>query len=184
MKVLTLDLSFTSTGYAVFEHGYTSSGIPVLNRKNLIKCGKINPLCNNEKRMMYIYDYIHDLIIENRIDVIVIEDGFSGPNKKVGLQLSELRGCIKLLAMKEEKEFIAAPPQKVKKIICKDGPLTKEEVARKLCIHYGGNEVFDKIGPFSDKANKNKTSDIYDAIALYEYYKTTFKEYQTINIDF
>lgn len=171
MKILTLDLSLTSTGFAIFEYDVIN-GIPVFDKNNLIECGKINPKCNNEERLLYIYNTIENLIALHDIDIIIIEDGFVGNNRKVGIQLSELRGCIKLLAMQWGIEIISAPPQAVKKVVCEGSSLSKEEVAHKLKSKYEGNQIFDSIGDFSDKANKNKTSDIYDAIALYEYYKS------------
>lgn len=159
MNILTLDASLSSTGYSIFKND------------KLVKYGKICP-DNKDLRLLYLYDYISNIIENENINIIIIEDGFSKiVNLKTGLQLAELRGCIKLLSLKKDIEIITTAPQHLKKLITGKGNSTKEEVFECLKEIYKNDKVFNNIGPFSDKSNKDKTSDIYDAIALYEIYK-------------
>ena len=156
MNILCLDASLSSTGYAIFKN----------NR--LEKYGKICP-DNKDRRLLYIYEYIERLIEKERIDKVIIEDGFvKKENLKTGLQLAELRGCIKLLCLILNKKLITVAPQQIKKAITGKGNCTKEDVFNELKQIYKYDKVFNTIGPFSDKSNKDKTSDIYDAISLFE----------------
>ena len=51
-------------------------------------------------------------------------------------------------------------PTSVKKLMTGNGKASKEEVAEHIRTNYRD------IGSYSDKAGKNKTSDIYDAIGI------------------
>ena len=54
------------------------------------------------------------------------------------------------------------------------GNAKKEEVAKEVLKYYPELEM--DIGPYSDKANKQKTSDIYDAISIGLSYIINLKE--------
>lgn len=158
MNILTIDASLSSTGYAIFKN------------KKLAKFGKICPSKNEKQKLKFFYEELLKIIKENKINDIVIEDGFSKiANLRTGLMLAELRGCIKLLAYMNDVEIYTVAPQQIKKIITGKGNATKEDVANKLCEIYADNSLFKSIGTFSDKNNREKTSDIYDAISLFEY---------------
>jgi Holliday junction resolvasome RuvABC endonuclease subunit len=56
-------------------------------------------------------------------------------------------------------------PSEIKQAVTGRGNAEKEEVAAELLRIYKDNSKVQSIGPFSDKSNKKKTSDIYDAVA-------------------
>ena len=97
---------------------------------------------------------------------MILEDGFSGTNLKTGLQLATLRGAIIATFRLENLQVDHLKPTQIRQMLECGGKASKEEVAKVVTDTYQGNPVFDKIGPYSDKQNKNKTSDIYDAISI------------------
>ena len=57
-------------------------------------------------------------------------------------------------------------PSEIRKTLGCGGNAKKEDVAQAIVNMYPDNKKLDIIGPYSDKQNKNKTSDIYDAISI------------------
>ncbi len=55
-------------------------------------------------------------------------------------------------------------PKEIRKNFGLSGAAKKEEVAQEVLKYYPFLE--QQIGPYSDKNNKQKTSDIYDAISI------------------
>jgi Holliday junction resolvasome RuvABC endonuclease subunit len=95
-----------------------------------------------------------------------MEDGFSGTNRKTSMQLSYLRGGLTLLLRHNKILVEKQLPSTIRKNIGVGGNAKKEQVAEKVSIIYQNNVLLNQIGPYSDKQNKNKTSDIYDAISI------------------
>ena len=141
MNILCLDASLSSTGYAIFKN----------NR--LEKYGKICP-DNKDRRLLYIYEYIKRLIEKERIDKVIIEDGFvKMANLKTGLQLAELRGCIKLLCLILNKKLITVAPQQIKKAITGKGNCTKEDVFNELKQIYKYDNLIMIVVQYSEEKN-------------------------------
>lgn len=92
---------------------------------------------------------------------LVMEDGFCGKNLKTGLTLAKLRGAI--LGRFPQFNICEYEPSAIRKALGLKGNASKEETAAEITFLY--TEECNRIGPYSDKAGKNKTSDIYDAIA-------------------
>ena len=57
-------------------------------------------------------------------------------------------------------------PSEIRKAFGCGGRAKKDEVAQAVINMYPNNDKLNNIGPYSDKQNKNKTSDIYDAISI------------------
>ena len=159
MNILCIDASLTSTGWALFVN------------KKLTKVGKIQPKEKTEKRLLFLYNEIIKICKNENINLVLFEDGFTNKkNFKAGLQLAEFRGIIKLICLLNNIEYKTGAPLEIKKKITGKGNSTKLEVFQKLAILYANDEVFLKIGDFSDKSGKDKTSDIYDAISFFSLY--------------
>lgn len=156
--ILSLDLSLSSTGYSIFNDGL-----------ELIGYGKINP---SDKKVEYILNRISNIIAIEKVDKVLLEGGFVGSkNMLSSLKLAELRGAVKYLCMVKEIDFVEYAPQHIKKSVTGKGNASKEEVFERLSLMYKSSQTFNSIGAFCDKNSKNKTSDIYDSIAIFQTYK-------------
>lgn len=160
MVVLGLDLSITSTGYA-FVQVDKGMDIEVLEHGKIVTKPK-DFECEDE-RINYIVNEIFSLYSHRKKDVSIIgvENQFISGRTSTIMVLRKLLGAVCRMAYHECKldiEYIA--PTSVKKTITGSGRAKKDEVANII-----REKVID-IGEYSDKAGKNKTSDIYDAIAV------------------
>lgn len=152
MNILSLDPSLSSTGYAVLNC-----------QKELLLKGRYQTTnkYTTDERIQMIIHFLENLNID--IDVVILEDGFVGFSKQTSLQLAELRGA--LIAFYKYRKYPVEheQPKKIRMNFGLPGNAKKEEVAQAVLKVYPN--LLQEIGPYSDKSNKNKTSDIYDAIA-------------------
>ena len=169
--ILALDPSLSSTGYALIN----------ADNKKLISEGRITTTnkLSTDARIQVIVQSIIDICykfinIETAISAVVLEDGFIGANKKGSQKLSELRGAIIFYFMYRHLKVFHSQPTEIRKNLGLSGSASKEEVANKVLEIYP--ELDKQIGPYSDKANKQKTSDIYDAISIGLSYLNILKE--------
>jgi Holliday junction resolvasome RuvABC endonuclease subunit len=170
--ILTLDLSMSSTGWCVGN----------LVKFNIIDYGKLTTqkkdFENEDDRIIYICNYIEDIIKKYNIELVIIEDQYTARNSKTILLLRKALGAVMKTIKNNGCDIRYLYPTTVRKYlnikqrwikrIDKDGKETKEKIKigkEEVAIHIQRNYI--DIGEFSDKVNKKKTSDIYDAIALY-----------------
>ena len=152
MNILGIDESLSSCGYSII----TEDGL-------ILTYGRI---CTNAKkntefeRMQIVANEIKKLIETNSIDVIVVEDQFFAKNPKTGLTLARLMGCIIYVCMEADVKIELLTPTQARKILLGQGKSTKEDVAKFI------RENYIDLGEFSDKQGKDKTSDIYDSLAI------------------
>lgn len=157
MKILALDASFTSTGYAVLN-----------SKMDVIECGKVTPKekLPDSKRISEICEKCEELIVKYSISKVVIEEQYVKRNMNTALKLSRLFGAIMYLTNIMDVELIPIEASKIRKILLGDGKADKEEIAEYVLYTYKNSDIVKAIGPYSDKKNKKKTSDIYDAISI------------------
>lgn len=86
MVILSLDVSMSSTGYAVFKN------------EELIKYGKIqskkNDFKDEDSRLNYMCNIIENIIKEYKVEKIICEDQFTSINSKTILSLRKLIGGV------------------------------------------------------------------------------------------
>lgn len=162
--ILSIDPSLSSTGYSIIDADtreiiecsryITKSGIPENIRiKNIVI----------ELDNVFVK---HNCCNSVPIKEIALEDGFSNrKNIKTGLQLAKLRGAIICHFMLTDcVEVFTQEPKETRKNLGLSGNASKEEVADKIIELYP--DLVDRIGPYSDKQNKDKTSDMYDSVCI------------------
>ena len=161
MLILSLDPSLSSTGYAIIESG----------NKGLITKGKINtsPKYSTDDRIQSIVkelEMISSIYLPNGdiISCVILEDGYIGMNKGTSQKLCELRGALIFYYKYNKIPVYHKQPSEIRKNFGLPGNATKERVAEEVLKFYP--ELEREIGKYSDKQNKNKTSDIYDAISI------------------
>jgi Holliday junction resolvasome RuvABC endonuclease subunit len=154
--ILAVDPSLTSTGYTVLNEN-----------REIIEIDKITSSTKDGTENQRIHNILHVLDIKvniHNIKEIAIEDGFTGPNKKGSLDLAKLRGAIVGYFEMKGCTVNETEPKSTRVNLGLKGNASKEEVAEYIINLYP--ELVDIIGPYSDKNNKKKTSDMYDSVCI------------------
>jgi len=125
MIVLGIDCALTKTGYALVEK---NRGRPKLLRSGLIKTDSKD---NIQERLMVIYQGLHEKVLDEPIDVIVVENAmFVRAGADAAIKLGAARGVVYLLAAQMEWPLFLYAPTTVKKIVAGHGRAGKDEVQR------------------------------------------------------
>lgn len=154
MRVIGFDPSLSSTGWVVLEDN------------KILDFGLIKTAKTDTKRYSKIFFYIMELLKKYEPDEIHIETPFVGKNSRTAIELSRVQGGIFILSESMSINLVSFAPQEVKKQITGSGRGDKSEVAKKMIEILKDDIKIKEIGAFSDKSNKKKTSDIYDALAV------------------
>jgi crossover junction endodeoxyribonuclease RuvC len=169
--ILAIDPALSTTGYAVIN----------LNTLELAYINKFttSPKNSDDFRINEIVAKLFCIASQYPIKHVVLEDGFLGRNPSTALQLATLRGAI--IGVFSFNKYIVHHmlPSQIRKILGCGGNAKKEQVAEEIVKMYPNNKKLDIIGPYSDKQNKDKTSDIYDAISIGVAFAKSKKEGQT-----
>lgn len=162
-KILGIDPSITSTGWAVLE--YDEDKI-----KNIITPEKSESLFKGDykpelldydniltdkdktdrKRFYQIYEQLEKVIKFYKPKVISIEDQYSSLNPKTLKRLSHVRGVCMFLAEMYQKEMYLYYPTSVKKIASGNGRASKEDMVDAINEYFGLELDFKKE---NDKAD-------------------------------
>lgn len=167
--ILSIDPALSTTGFSVID----------FNTDELIYVDKFitSPKNMEDFRINEIVTRLFTVAASYPIKEIVLEDGFSGPNRRTTLQLATLRGAIIGVFQFNHYEVFHMQPSEIRKKLGCGGNAKKEEVAQAIIDMYGiDNPIIQKIGPYSDKQNKHKTSDMYDSIGIGVAYNRTFRK--------
>ena len=119
---------------------------------------------DHAKRIQNILRVLDVVVNIHSITEIAIEDGFTGPNKKGSLSLAKLRGAIVGYFGLKGCSIDESEPKSTRVNMGLKGNASKEEVAEYILNLYP--ELIEIIGPYSDKNNKDKTSDMYDSVCI------------------
>lgn len=157
--ILGIDASLSSTGWAVLDK----------DSEKIINWGKIvtkkKDFDTEDIRITYIAKELFTIACSNEITEATMESQFvGGLNSKTALSLSRLRGAMmySLSAIGITIDYMT--PSEIRLIFTGKGNSPKEETAKVVTKMYPKESQL--IGAYSDKANKAKTSDIYDAISI------------------
>lgn len=153
MRIIGFDPSLSSTGWCLLKD-------------NKIECFGTIKTEKGDKRYYKIYNAVLDLLDKYSPEEVHIETPFIGTNSRTGIELAQCRGVILLLCEAFDIPLVNFAPQEVKKKITGNGRAEKSLVASEIIKIFKEDDKIKEIGPFSDKNNKNKTSDIYDALAV------------------
>lgn len=155
-KFLAIDASLSSTGYALMVDG------------DITLVGRVTTKSKEDEdgRVLIIAKHLMDICINHRINTIIIEDQYLRMNPKTSMQLSRLRGAIVAVLGMLHVKAIYYTASEIKKTVTGNGAAKKDEVANEVLNTYKNNKTVTNIGPFIDGTGKNKTSDMYDAVAI------------------
>ena len=124
MKVIGIDTSLRSTGYAILE----TSG----SRMVAIAYGNIRnaPKLPLSACLKAIYEKVAALIAEHHPEVMAIEQVIYGKNAGTMLVLGEARGAVIAAATNAGVPVYEYEPRRMKRAICGNGLAEKEQVQR------------------------------------------------------
>lgn len=156
--VLAIDPALSTTGYAVIN----------LNTLEIAYANKFmtSPKNSDDFRINEIVAKLFCIASQYSIKYIVLEDGFMGSNARTAIQLATLRGAIIGVFSFNKYQVHHMLPSQIRKFLGCGGNAKKEQVAEEIIKMYPNNKKLAIIGTYSDKQNKDKTSDIYDAISI------------------
>ena len=157
-SVLAIDPALSTTGYAVINK----------NTLEIIYINKFttSPKKSLDERINEIVAKLFSIAAQYNVKDVILEDGFSGTNLGTGLKLATLRGAIIGVFAFCKYNVVHMMPTQIRKYLGVGGNAKKDDVAQAVIDMYPNNKKLGIIGPYSDKQNKDKTSDIYDAISI------------------
>lgn len=156
--ILAVDPALSTTGYAVIN----------ADNMDLAYIAKFTTTSRNPDsfRINAIVTKLFSIAAMYNIKHIILEDGFLGKNPRTCIQLATLRGAIMGAFMLCKYDIEMMLPSEIRREFGVGGNAGKEIVAQAVSSMYPNNKKLEIIGPYSDKQNKDKTSDIYDAISI------------------
>ncbi len=122
MRVLGVDPSLRSTGYAVIEGDRSSQSVL---EYGLIKT-KISETL--EQSLLHIADSIEEVVRLHRPDCLAIEDIFTHRNSRVALQLGHVRGVIMVICRRSGLFSAQYSATRIKETVTGYGRASKEQV--------------------------------------------------------
>lgn len=166
----------------------STTGICIYNEINndLIAVRKIStnygPIKNetDDNRIVYVVNEIISVCKEFNVEMLILEDQFVGfkTSKKTAMQLSRLRGALMYSCNINNIKIKYMNTNTVAKIVkAVSGLSFSKEDDKKLCVYnsikeiFKGNSIIENLGEYNNKNNKNKNSDMFDALALIVAYK-------------
>ena len=172
MRLLSLDLSISSTGYSVYE---------VIEKNNFeiltygrIPTNKIDFLFDGEYsedlRTNYIGDIVNTIIEDFSIDKIVIENTFVGGNNQISMSLKKLVGVVSRVCYLHNIIPVYFLATSWRKILGIKGNKSEKKIKT---YEYVKENIID-IGELKS-TGKDKNEDIYDSLAIGYAYLKKFK---------
>ncbi len=129
MRIFSLDLSLTATGYAVAvdgklaEHGVLREGKPV----------------SPESRLVSLRDRVMDISDRVSPELVVIEGPSFGSNDPSMQDRAGLAGILRVEFYTHGIPFFLPSPSQLKKFCCGTGGAKKEQVMKDLLARFGHN---------------------------------------------
>jgi len=150
MKIISIDPGYERVGIAVLE-----KSIQTKNKEILVhsECFLTSPQDDFMKRLFTIGKKIEKLIQKYKPTILVIESLFFNNNQKTVMLVSEVKGIIKYIALKNKLVVFEYTPLQIKTAITGYGRSDKRQITSMV-----KNLIAVK--------NKIKYDDEYDAIAV------------------
>ncbi len=156
MIILGIDPGYGRLGYAVLEKSN--------NKEKLLdySCIETNPKDKHPDRILFLANKLNKIIKKYKPETLSIEKLYFTKNQKTALNVSEARGVVIYLCLKNKMQITEFTPLEVKTAVCGYGKATKEQVQKMV-------ELLIKT------KKPIKYDDTADAIALCLTYSSTQK---------
>ena len=123
MRILGIDPGTGICGFGVIET--TKNNVTLLLDSGAITTPPHTPLSD---RLLDIYDSLHEIIKEDKPDVVAIEKLFFMQNITTGISVAEARGVVLLVAKQENLPVFEYSPNEVKKAMTGYGHADKKQM--------------------------------------------------------
>lgn len=147
MRVMGIDPGLERLGYGVIEKVGSEQRV----------CGyglvKTEKHWSTPERLKVLYDDVGSLLDRYTPDVLVIEELIFSKNVTTAMVVSAVRGVVMLLAAQRKLPLVEVSPSHVKRVVCRHGRATKDQMQRAVGYILGLSEI-----PQPD--------DVADALAL------------------
>jgi len=124
MIILGIDPGYGRLGYAILQK--------IGGKETLLdySCIETDPKRAHEERILKIATAVEKLIKKYRPDTLAIEKLFFTTNQKTALRVSEIKGIILYLAIKNKMKVAEYAPLEVKAAVCGYGKAPKEQMGK------------------------------------------------------
>ncbi len=126
--ILAIDPGYDRCGVAIVT---TDTGVATLAHSICIVTDKKN---SHEKRLVFIYRSLVDLITQWQPTALALETLFFSVNKKTALKVAEARGAILLLAGLHNLTLVELSPQEVKLSMTGSGNADKKAIQKMVAL--------------------------------------------------
>jgi crossover junction endodeoxyribonuclease RuvC len=147
MIILGIDPGYGRLGYAVLKKTGGS--------EKLLECSCIetSPKEKHSKRILEITNKVEKIIHKRKPNILAIEKLYFTKNQKTALAVSEIKGIMLYLALKNNLKITEYTPLEVKVAVCGYGKASKEQVKKMVKLLLNLKKI-------------QKHDDTTDAIAL------------------
>jgi crossover junction endodeoxyribonuclease RuvC len=135
MRVLGVDPSLRSTGYAVIDGNRTRQKVL---EYGLIKTKTSEPI---EESLAHIANSLEKIVEHHRPDCLAIEDIYTARNNRVALQLGHVRGVVILVCKRSGLPAAQYSATRIKETVAGYGRAGKEQIQHMVCRTLGLDEV-------------------------------------------
>lgn len=146
--ILAIDPGTLQLGFAVLDAG------PKLVAAGTLKLKRNDPM---HFRLLDIYDFLDELLLEHKPTTIALETAFAFKNPQVYMKLGYIRGILYLLAAQHDLEIKEFTPTHIKKSVTGTGAADKASVAHALTL---------LLPAYRDSIKTTNNYDTTDAIAI------------------
>lgn len=121
--ILGIDPGTNIMGYCLLQYNN--------NQYSIIDIGslKLNRLNSHLEKLNGIVEFMHNLLLEYKPDVMAIEEPFFGKNVQSMLKLGRAQGTVMAIAMLNNIPVVEITPRRVKQSVTGSGSASKEQVA-------------------------------------------------------
>ena len=143
MKILGIDPGTGICGFGVIEVGRRAPG---MLDNGVIATPPHTPLSD---RLLDIYNSLHEIIEQNRPDVMSVEKLFFTKNITTGISVAEARGVVLLVAKQCNLPVFEYTPNEIKKSMTGYGSADKKQMQEMVKLHL----KLDKVPQPDDAAD-------------------------------
>ncbi len=122
MRVLGIDPSLRSTGYAVLEGDRKQQAVLEFG---LIKTKTGEPL---EASLTHIAESLENILVQHKPDILAIEDIFTARNIRVALQLGHVRGVVIVVCRRSGLAAAGYSATRIKETVAGYGRADKKQI--------------------------------------------------------
>lgn len=135
MKILGIDPGTGICGFGVIE---IKKNKPIMLDSGVITTPAHTPL---PERLEDIYDSMHEIIEQNKPDVVSIEKLFFTKNITTGISVAEARGICLLVAKQHKLPIFEYTPNEIKKTMTGYGNADKKQMQEMVKLHLNLNYI-------------------------------------------